>query len=118
MPPAGLEPATPGLGIRCSIHLSYEGTNVYRNYLFDFARAGPAQMVEDFIADASIFASGFPALSNLFTLCVEIATTEREWKLPCTCENPLEPATVTASLRKFLPFSDCLDLNPRNWSQG
>jgi hypothetical protein len=24
-PPAGLEPAAPGLGILCSIHLSYEG---------------------------------------------------------------------------------------------
>lgn len=33
VPPAGLEPATPGLGNLCSIHLSYGGVNTWNNTL-------------------------------------------------------------------------------------
>ena len=38
VPPAGLEPATPGLGIRCSIRLSYGGMQIYGKDFSNCAR--------------------------------------------------------------------------------
>ena len=53
VPPAGLEPATPGLGIRSSIRLSYGG-------IWDrLTKIGLAKIVENSYTNDRLFARGF-----------------------------------------------------------